>query len=96
MITQPDGWIVSIAGSPNYRTAKELGLDLFKSLLPGAVGFRVDGKSQASKSELSVHYHEAVGQRVGTNRQLAYDGRDQASGGPSFSHFRVSICHGLF
>ena len=49
MITRRNGWIVSIAGSPNYRTAKELGLDIFKSLLVGAVGFRVDVRARRAR-----------------------------------------------
>jgi alcohol dehydrogenase len=40
--TRPGGLVVSISGSPDYRTGKEMGLDIFRSLLLGAVGFRVN------------------------------------------------------
>ena len=43
-VTRPGGLVVSISGSPDYRTGKEIGLDLFRSLLFGAVGFRVNLK----------------------------------------------------
>jgi alcohol dehydrogenase len=45
-ITRPDGWIVSIAGSPNFRTAREMNLDIARSLLMGAVGLRVNSKAR--------------------------------------------------
>jgi hypothetical protein len=38
-VTRPGGLVASISGSPDYRTGKEIGLDLFRSLLFGAVGF---------------------------------------------------------
>jgi alcohol dehydrogenase len=41
-VTRRDGWIVSIAGSPDYRTAREIDLGILRSLLLGVVGLRVN------------------------------------------------------
>ena len=64
MITRPDGWIVSIAGSPDYRTAKELGLDIFKSLLLGAVGFRVDASARRARVNYRFIFMKPSGEEL--------------------------------
>lgn len=51
-ITRPNGWVVSIAGSPDYRTAKDIGLDIARSLMLGIVGLRVDARAISAR----VHY----------------------------------------
>ena len=45
-VIRPDGWLVSISGSPNYRTAKEMRLDIVRSLLLGIVGLGVNSKAR--------------------------------------------------
>lgn len=45
-ITRPQGWIVSIAGSPDFRTAREMNLDVVRSLLLGVLGLRVSLKAK--------------------------------------------------
>ena len=54
MITRPDGCVVSISGSPDYRTAKDTGLDLLRSLLLGVVGLRVN--SRAKKAGVNYRF----------------------------------------
>jgi alcohol dehydrogenase len=45
-ITLRNGWVVSIAGSPDFRTAKEMDLDIMRSLLLRVVGLRVNAKAR--------------------------------------------------
>ena len=52
-ITRPNGWIVSIAGSPNFRAARDMDLDIVRSLLLGVVGLRVNSKARRA----GVNYH---------------------------------------
>ena len=47
-ITRPNGWVVSIAGSPDFRTAKEMDLDIMRSLLLRVVGLRVNSKARSA------------------------------------------------
>lgn len=47
-ITRPNGWVVSIAGSPDFRTAKEMDLDIMRSLLLRVVGLRVNLKARST------------------------------------------------
>lgn len=53
-ITRPNGWIVSISGQPDYRTAKEMRLDIFRSLLLGVAGLRVN--SRATKAGVNYRF----------------------------------------
>lgn len=45
-VVRPNGLVVSISGPPDYRTGKEMGLDILRCLLLGAVGFRVNLKAR--------------------------------------------------
>ena len=45
-VTRPNGWLVSISGSPDYRTAQEMGLDGVRTLLLRVVGLRVNAKAK--------------------------------------------------
>jgi alcohol dehydrogenase len=47
-ITRRNGWVVSIAGSPDFRTAKEMDLDIMRSLLLRVVGWRVNSKARSA------------------------------------------------
>ncbi len=47
-ITRPNGWVVSIAGSPDFRAAKEMDLDIMRSLLSRVVGLRVNSKARSA------------------------------------------------
>ena len=42
LVTRPNGFVVSVSGSPDYRTAKEMGLDIVRSFLLGSVGLQVN------------------------------------------------------
>lgn len=44
-VTRPGGWVVSIAGPPDYRTAKQMNLDVARSLLLGIVGLRINSRA---------------------------------------------------
>ncbi len=45
-VVKPGGWIVSIAGTPDYRTAQDMELVYWKSLVLGALGWRVQRKAK--------------------------------------------------
>lgn len=53
-IIRSNGWVVSIAGSPDYRTAREMGLDAVRTLLLGVVGLRVN--SRASRAGVNYRF----------------------------------------
>jgi NADPH:quinone reductase-like Zn-dependent oxidoreductase len=47
-ITRRNGWVVSIAGSPDFRTAKEMDVDIMRSRLLRVVGLRVNSKARST------------------------------------------------
>lgn len=51
-ITKPNGWVVSISGSPDYQTGKDMNLSLGKSLVLGLVGLKVNMRAMSK----GVHY----------------------------------------
>jgi NADPH:quinone reductase and related Zn-dependent oxidoreductases len=53
-ITRPHGRVVSISGPPDHRTAKEMNLDVVRTLLLGIAGLRVNWK--ARKSEVNYRF----------------------------------------
>jgi alcohol dehydrogenase len=74
MITRPDGWVVSIAGSPDYRTAKELELDMLKSLLLAVVGFRVDARATRAGVNYRFIFMKPSGEELAQIAALAARG----------------------
>jgi alcohol dehydrogenase len=45
-ITRANGWVVSISGAPDYQTAKDMDLDMLRSLLLGIVGLGVNTRAR--------------------------------------------------
>lgn len=45
-IARPNGWLISIAGSPNYRTAKEMDLDIVRTSVLGIVGLGINSRAR--------------------------------------------------
>ncbi len=63
-ITRPNGWIVSIAGSPNFRTAREMDLDIVRSLLLGVVGLRVNSKARRAGVNYRFIFMKPLGEEL--------------------------------
>jgi alcohol dehydrogenase len=63
-VTRPDGLVVSISGSPDYRTGKEIGLDPFRSLLLGAVGLRVNLRARKARVNYRFIFMEPLGEEL--------------------------------
>jgi alcohol dehydrogenase len=63
-ITRPNGWLVSISGSPDYRTAKEMGLDIVRSLLLGVVGLRVDSRARRAGVNYRFVFMKPLGEEL--------------------------------
>jgi alcohol dehydrogenase len=45
-ITRPNGWVVAISGQPDLPHASEMRLDIFRSLLLGVAGLRVNARAR--------------------------------------------------
>jgi alcohol dehydrogenase len=63
-ITRPNGWVVSIAGSPDLRTAKEMDLDIVRSLLLGVVGLRVNSKARRAGVNYRFMFMKPLGEQL--------------------------------
>jgi alcohol dehydrogenase len=63
-IARPNGWIVSIAGSPNFRTAREMNLDIVRSLLLGVVGLRVNAKARRAEVNYRFLFMKPLGEEL--------------------------------
>jgi alcohol dehydrogenase len=63
-ITRPNGWVVSIAGSPDFRTAKEMDLDIVRSLLLGVVGLRVNSKARRAGVNYRFIFMKPLGEEL--------------------------------
>jgi alcohol dehydrogenase len=63
-ITRPNGWVVSIAGPPDFRTAKEMDLDIVRSLLLGVVGLRVNSKARRAGVNYRFIFMKPLGEEL--------------------------------
>jgi alcohol dehydrogenase len=63
-ITRPNGWVVSISGSPDYRTAKELRLDIMRSLLLGMAGLRVNSRARRAGVNYRFIFMKPLGEEL--------------------------------
>jgi alcohol dehydrogenase len=63
-ITRPNGWIVSIAGSPNFRAARDMDLDIVRSLLLGVVGLRVNSKARRAGVNYRFIFVKPLGEEL--------------------------------
>jgi alcohol dehydrogenase len=73
-ITRPDGWIVSVAGSPNFRTAREMDLDIVRSLLLGAAGLRVNAKARRAGVNYRFIFMKPLGEELAQIATLVANG----------------------
>ena len=63
-ITRPNGWVVSIAGSPDFRTAREMDSDIVRSLLLGFVGLRVNSKARRAGVNYRFIFMKPLGEQL--------------------------------
>ena len=63
-VIRPNGWLVSISGSPDYRNAKELRLDPVRSLLLGVVGLRVNAKARKAGVNYRFIFMQPSGEQL--------------------------------
>jgi alcohol dehydrogenase len=63
-VIRPDGWLVSIAGSPDYRTAKEMHLNIVRSLLLGIVGLGVNSRARKAVVNYRFIFMKPLGEEL--------------------------------
>ena len=63
-VIRPDGWLVSISGSPDFRTAKEMRLDIVRSLLLGIVGLGVNSKARKAAVNYRFIFMKPLGEEL--------------------------------
>jgi alcohol dehydrogenase len=73
-ITRPNGWVVSIAGSPDYRNAKEMGLDMLRSLLLRVVGLRVNSRARRAGVNYRFIFMKPLGEELAQIAALISEG----------------------
>jgi len=73
-VIRPNGWLVSISGSPNYRTAKEMRLGIVRSLLLGIVGLGVNSKARKAVVNYRFIFMKPLGEELAQIAVLATRG----------------------
>jgi len=73
-ITRPNGWVVSIAGSPDYRNAEEMGLDMLRSLLLRVVGLRVNSRARRAGVNYRFIFMKPLGEELAQIAALISEG----------------------
>ena len=73
-ITRPNGWVVSIAGSPDYRNAEEMGLDMLRSLLLRVVGLRVNARARRAGVNYRFIFMKPLGEELAQIAALISEG----------------------
>jgi len=73
-ITRPNGWVVSIAGSPDYRNAEEMGLDVLRSLLLRVVGLRVNSRARRAGVNYRFIFMKPLGEELAQIAALISEG----------------------
>ena len=73
-ITRPNGWVVSIAGSPDYRNAEEMGLDILRSLLLRVVGLRVNSRARRAGVNYRFIFMKPLGEELAQIAALISEG----------------------
>jgi alcohol dehydrogenase len=63
-VIRPDGWLVSISGSPDYRTAKDMRLGIARSLLLGIVGLGVNSKARGARVNYRFIFMKPLGEEL--------------------------------
>ncbi len=73
-ITRPNGWVVSIAGSPDYRNAEEMGLDMLRSLLLRVLGLRVNSRARRAGVNYRFIFMKPLGEELAQIAALISEG----------------------
>ena len=73
-ITRPNGWVVSIAGSPDYRNAEEMGLDMLRSLFLRVVGLRVNSRARRAGVNYRFIFMKPLGEELAQIAALISEG----------------------
>jgi len=73
-ITRANGWVVSIAGSPDYRNAEEMGLDMLRSLLLRVVGLRVNSRARRAGVNYRFIFMKPLGEELAQIAALISEG----------------------
>ena len=73
-ITRPNGWVVSIAGSPDYRNAEEMRLDMLRSLLLRVVGLRVNSRARRAGVNYRFIFMKPLGEELAQIAALISEG----------------------
>lgn len=63
-VTRPGGWLISISGPPDYRTAREMRLDIVRSLLLGIVGLGVNARAMGARVKYRFIFMKPLGEEL--------------------------------
>lgn len=84
-VVRSNGFVISIAGSPDYRTAKEMGLDPVRSLMLGIAGLRVDLRAKRAGVNYRFIFMKSSGKELGEIATLVEKGQIRPVIDKSFS-----------
>ena len=63
-VIKPGGWVVSISGTPDYRTAQDMRLGFWKSIVLGAAGLRVNVKAKRARANYRFIFMKSLGNEL--------------------------------
>lgn len=73
-VVKPGGWVVSISGSPDSRTARDLGLGFWKTMVLGLVGFPVNARARRTGVNYRFIFMESSGDQLAQISKLLASG----------------------
>lgn len=73
-ITKPGGWVVSISGLPDERTARDMELGFWKSLVLRLVGLRLNGRAKKAGVSYRFLFMKPIGAELRTIAGLVEQG----------------------
>lgn len=73
-ITKRGGWVVSISGRPDHRTAKDMGLGLWKTLLLGMVGLTSNLRADHADVNYRFLFMQSSGDELAQIAKLTNEG----------------------
>lgn len=74
-VVKPGGWVVSISGAPDHRTARDMDLSFWKVLLLGAIGLSTNLKAKAAGVNYRFIFMKPLGHQLEQIAELAGQGR---------------------
>lgn len=74
-VIKPGGWVVSISGVPDGETAKDMGLNLFKTLILKLVGLKANISASKSKSHYKFLFMKPNGDQLAQIKNLVEQGQ---------------------